>query len=72
MGLGDNCYPNFVPIMMDKFEHHLYLSYFNSFNPSLTIEMKFKYSSVYPVTDNNFLHRMFGHSAVRRHKKFKC
>ena len=33
MGMVDTCYPNFVPFMMDDFEHHLYLYYFNGLNP---------------------------------------
>ena len=55
MGMVDTCYPNFVPFMMDEFEHHLYLYYFNGLNPSHMIHVKFKYSSDDHVQGNDFL-----------------
>ena len=55
MGMGDTCYPYFVIFMMDEFERHLYIYYFNYLNPSQRIHMKFKSSSYDPVQGNNFL-----------------
>ena len=72
MGMGDTCYPNFVPLMMDEFERHLYLYYFNGLKPPPSIQMDFKSISDDPVKDNNFLHKRFFHNYVRRHKEFKC
>ena len=63
--MGDTCYPNFVPFMMDEFEIHLYIHYFNCLNPSLRIQMKFKYSIIDTVKGNNFMHNCFGHNDVR-------
>ena len=59
MGMGDTCYPKFVPFAMDKFEHHLYFSYVNGLNQSPRIQMKFKSGSSDPVQGNYFLHIFF-------------
>ena len=72
MWMGDTCYPNFVPFIMDLFEHHLYLYYSNGINPYPRIQMKFKSSSADPVQGNDFPHKSFGHNSVRQHKQFKC
>ena len=32
LGVGNTCYPNFLPFMMDEFERHLYLYYCNGLN----------------------------------------
>ena len=55
MGMGDTCYPNFLPFTMDEFERHLYIYYFNGLNPSPRIHMKFISRSAYPVQGDNFL-----------------
>ena len=34
--------------------------------------MKFKSRSADPVQGNDFLHKNYGHNAVRKHKEFKC
>ena len=70
MGIGDTYYPNFVPFTMYEFEHHLYLYYFNGFNPSPRIHIKFNSSSDDPVRGNEFLHKSSGHNTVRRPKGF--
>ena len=35
LGMGDTCYPNFVPFTMDEFERHLYIYYFNGLNSAI-------------------------------------
>ena len=71
MGMGDTCYTNFVPSTMDEFESRLYIYYFSGLNQYLNIQMKFKSISVDNAQGNNFLHKSFGHNAVRQHKEFK-
>ena len=39
MGLGDTCYPKFVPSAMHEFELHLYIYYFNGLSPSPRIQV---------------------------------
>ena len=65
LGVVDTCYLHFVPFMMDEFEIHLYIHYFNCLNPSLRIQMKFKYSIIDTVKGNNFMHNCFGYNDVR-------
>ena len=57
MGVGDTCYPSFMPLTMDEFESHLYFYYFNGLNLSLMINMNSKYSSADTVQGNNFLQK---------------
>ena len=68
VGMGNTCYPNFVTFSMDEFDRHLYLYRFNGLTPYLRIHMKFKYSSVDHVQDNNFMHKIFGPNAVIQQK----
>ena len=65
MGMDDKSYPNSVSFTMEKFEHNLYIYYFNGLNLSPRIHMNFKSSSSDPVQGNNFLNKTFGHNAVR-------
>ena len=72
LGMGDTCYPHFVPFTMDDFERNLYLYYFNGIKQFPSIEMKFKSRSADNVQSNEFLHNFFVWNAVRQHKDFKC
>ena len=49
MGIGDNCYLNFVPFTMDDFEPYLYIYYLNRLNLYPRIQMKLKSRIVDPV-----------------------
>ena len=42
LGIGDTCYPNFVPFAMDEFKRHIYLYYLNGVNPYPMVDMRFK------------------------------
>lgn len=73
MGMGtDACYPKFKPFDVKEFEKHLYFYYFNGLNPSPRVQMKFKTNDDDPVQGNNFINRVFGSGAGRRHREWKC
>ena len=72
MGVIYTCYPNFVQFTMDEFERHLYIYYFNCLKQSPRIKMNLESSSAYTVHGNDFLHKKFGHNAVRQKKEFNC
>ena len=65
LGMGDTCYPNFVPFTMDEFERHLYMYYITGLNPYPGIGTQFKSRSADPVQGKEFLMNDFGINAVR-------
>ena len=71
LGMGDTCYPNFVPFTMYEFERNIYLYCFNGINPYPRVETNFKPRSSNTVQVNYFLHNEFVKNTVRQHKEFK-
>ena len=71
MGMGTSkMYPRFKPFNIDEFEKHLYLYYYNGLNPSPQVQMKFRSADV--VQGSKFISDIFGSSAERRHREWKC
>ena len=71
MGMGTSkMYPRFKPFNIDEFEKHLYLYYYNGLNLSPQVQMKFRSADV--VQGSKFISDIFGSSAERRHREWKC